>query len=445
MKSTMRMQVTGWLAAVVIMFVLAAGASAQIDPKEKAKDKTLDRTDQKVDQGIDKGLDKIENGVGNLFKKKDKDKPEAAEEKETEENGEQGEVDETPEGEQPGGAKPQDPLITYSKYDFVPGDKVIFFEDFSQDNVGDFPALWFTNKGGEVMTTNKYPGKWFRMNEDGMYYLEKGCKFPENFTLEFDVIPLGAEDDAESAGLEMTLLSSDEEGLFPVMYVPGKAGVVLYFSTLGGSHSYSGYENQNYSGIAGEYGKEKGLLTYGELNHVAVWVQKTRLRVYIHGDKVFDVPKALAAGYQYDQIRFKIDDYSAPLISSIRVAEAGGDTRSKLLTEGKLISYGIYFDSGSDKVKPESYGTLKSIATVLTENPTVRIRITGHTDSDGDEAMNLDLSKRRAQAVKASLNQEFGIDEGRMEADGKGESAPLAPNTTPEGKAANRRVEFVKL
>ena len=71
-----------------------------------------------------------------------------------------------------------------------------------------------------------------------------------------------------------------------------------------------------------------------------------------------------------------------------------------MLTEGKLITYGIYFDVNKDVVKPESYGTLKDIAQVLTDNPDVKVKIVGHTDSDGSDEANLDLSKRRAASVK---------------------------------------------
>jgi len=119
--------------------------------------------------------------------------------------------------------------------------------------------------------------------------------------------------------------------------------------------------------------------------------------------------------------------------------------RSKLLTEGKIISYGINFDSGKDVIKPESYGAIKAIADVLNENPDVRVQVVGHTDSDGNADSNLDLSKRRAAAVKDSLTKNFGIAATRIETDGKGQTEPLAPNNTTEGKAKNRRVEFVKI
>jgi OOP family OmpA-OmpF porin len=118
---------------------------------------------------------------------------------------------------------------------------------------------------------------------------------------------------------------------------------------------------------------------------------------------------------------------------------------TNLITEGKFVTHGILFDSGSDRIKAESYGALKDIANVLTENPTVKVKIIGHTDSDGEDANNLELSKKRAAAVKETLSKEFAIDPSRMETDGKGESQPADKNDTPVGKANNRRVEFVKL
>ena len=80
----------------------------------------------------------------------------------------------------------------------------------------------------------------------------------------------------------------------------------------------------------------------------------------------------------------------------------------------------------------------------LKENPDLKVKIIGHTDSDRDDKSNLDLSKQRALAVKNALINEFGIDGSRMETDGKGEVEPADKNSTAEGKANNRRVEFIK-
>jgi outer membrane protein OmpA-like peptidoglycan-associated protein len=99
----------------------------------------------------------------------------------------------------------------------------------------------------------------------------------------------------------------------------------------------------------------------------------------------------------------------------------------------------------SDNIKPESGTVLKEMATTLQENPIVRVKIIGHTDSDGADTANLALSQKRAAAVKTALSSFYGIDGSRIETDGKGESQPLNKNATASEKAENRRVEFIKL
>ena len=128
-----------------------------------------------------------------------------------------------------------------------------------------------------------------------------------------------------------------------------------------------------------------------------------------------------------------------------RLAVGAPDTRNKLLTDGKWVTHGILFDVNSDRVKPESYGALKEISNVFAESKDVKVQVVGNTDSDGDDAQNLDLSKRRAAAVRDVLVKQFGIDGARLMTGGKGESQPIDKNDTPAGKANNRRVEFVKM
>jgi outer membrane protein OmpA-like peptidoglycan-associated protein len=132
-------------------------------------------------------------------------------------------------------------------------------------------------------------------------------------------------------------------------------------------------------------------------------------------------------------------------ITNVKLAEGGEDLRGKLLKEGKFSTTGILFDSGSDKIKPESYGTLKKIAEALNAESAMDIKIIGHTDADGSDGNNLDLSKRRATSVMNTLEDEFGVSGSRLQTDGKGESEPVGDNATTEGKAQNRRVEFIKM
>ena len=212
--------------------------------------------------------------------------------------------------------------------------------------------------------------------------------------------------------------------------------------TFGYRSSYSAYNEEGYTidGI-----KDAPAMEPGKKYRLSFWVQKTRLRVYLDEVKIFDLPKVFEAGILLNQMRFELWESAIPMVTNFRIAAGLPDMRSKLITEGKLVSYGIYFDVNKDVVKPESYGTLKGIADILKENPAVRVKIVGHTDSDGADAANLELSKRRGASVKAELVKNFGIDASRLESDGLGETKPVAPNDTPSNKAMNRRVEFIKL
>jgi outer membrane protein OmpA-like peptidoglycan-associated protein len=167
--------------------------------------------------------------------------------------------------------------------------------------------------------------------------------------------------------------------------------------------------------------------------------------VYHQGKKALDGPTALPENGKYNRLRFWSGEYNHPFISNLKISTASPDMRNKLLTDGKLVSYGIYFDVNKDVIKPESYGTLKGIAAILNEVPDIKVKIVGHTDNDGADAANLDLSKRRAASVKAELAKSFGVNAERIVTDGMGESQPVAPNDTPVNKALNRRVEFIKL
>jgi outer membrane protein OmpA-like peptidoglycan-associated protein len=125
----------------------------------------------------------------------------------------------------------------------------------------------------------------------------------------------------------------------------------------------------------------------------------------------------------------------------------GGQTRTarELETAGRAVVYGIYFDFGSDRIKEESSTTLAEIAGILRQNPSWSLAVEGHTDNIGSDAYNLDLSKRRAAAVRQALVARYKIDGKRLQANGYGASHPKDTNGTLEGRARNRRVELVKV
>lgn len=412
------------LLILCILCFLSVSVQGQINLGQKVRNQTTNRADNKVDQGIDKSLDAAEDKVKDLFKKKKKN-PEAGLEKEQAEE---------PEAGQQVLPEAKNSLAAYSKFDFIPGEKVIFFDDFTQDAVGDFPALWFSDGSGEVVTMNNLPGKWLNLTAEGCYYPERDLQTSGNFTVEFDLVsPM------DQFELGFYLVAGDITDPNEGGAIPGKAGVKT--SITQHRITYSGYDKGSYT-LDGNADLE---LKPNELVHLSYWIQKQRLRIYVNERKVIDSPRVIPLGYNYNMLRFQLGDVYNPYITNFRVAAGLPDTRNKLITEGKLVTYGIYFDVNQDIVKPESYGTLKEIASILNEVPDVRVKIFGHTDADGEDAKNMDLSKRRAASVKAELAKSFGVNTERLDTDGLGETKPVAPNDTPVNKALNRRVEFVKL
>lgn len=115
-----------------------------------------------------------------------------------------------------------------------------------------------------------------------------------------------------------------------------------------------------------------------------------------------------------------------------------------LAAHGKVDVYGIRFDFDDARIKPESKPQLDAIGALLRAQPTLKLRVTGHTDNQGKDAYNRDLSQRRAQAIVTALVGDYGIAAERLAANGLGASAPVASNDTDAGRAQNRRVELTR-
>ena len=336
-------------------------------------------------------------------------------------------------------------IKAYSKFDFVPGDKIVVMEDFMQDAVGDFPDKWNTNASGETVTIEGKPGHWLMLNKQGIFMPEFIDSLPDNFTFEFDLL-------CDNPGKAWSLYSSIaalEDRNHPENWQSAPSRFTFTVAPQPDNNSSSMIERRkNGVGEASTSTSTKKFSDKTKPVHVAVWRQKERVRVYFDEEKVWDLPKAMANDAKYNSIVYWMQGAADGVnyyLTNLRLAVGAPDTRNKLLTEGKWVTHGILFDVNSATIKSESYGTLKEIAGVLKENTDVKVKIIGHTDADGDDKSNMDLSKRRAASVKEFLSKEFSIDESRMETDGMGESKPVDKNTTPAGKANNRRVEFIKI
>ena len=449
--------------------VIAFQSQAQIRinrPERVIERQAENRANRRIDQAVDKGLDKIEEGIGSIFKKKDKN-----EDVKKEEGGNNGTGNSEPAENKDGGGRmsggdandrtaegpgPEKAAFkSYSKFDFVPGEKIVASEDFSQDAVGDFPAKWNTNGSAEVVTIEGYDGKWLMLKQtkDASYIPDFIKNLPENFTLEYDLIYNNFDKEYAYQQWLYTAFYEAEKNDDNIQSESGGRGAVFGINGGMGSGSVSLVQTDK-NAYRTDLQGNRDMATVinpdnnGKIFHVAMWRQKQRLRVYVDDLKVFDLPRIFPADINLNAMRFHSElsrDNDQMFVSNIRLAVGAPDTRSKLITEGKFVTTGITFDVNSATIRPESYAVLKDIAATLNENPAVKVKIIGHTDSDGEDAANLALSKKRAESVKENLATEFGIDKSRLETDGKGETAPAAPNTTPEGKANNRRVEFVKM
>nr|WP_198160694.1 OmpA family protein [Pedobacter panaciterrae] len=353
----------------------------------------------------------------------------------------------------------QEQITSYSKFDFIPGEQVLYAEDFVQDNIGELPLNWNSNANGVLVGVESPKGNWLKLSKGKYLSGSKLKTFGNDYTIEWDMI--------------LNVVSKSGYYLPPVLFGAFSSGTdanddnkflrdhrlvnAFEFKIDPNEKLNTAIEMRSYNANKETFRNDRKTLsafgkTIRKVAHYALSIQGSRLRLWIDEVKVIDVPKAVNLGSPINQLFFGSettggydDENYSYLISNIKVASGKPDTRSKLITEGKFVTSGILFDVNSDQIKPQSYAVLKEIGDALTANPDVKIKITGHTDSDGSAASNLTLSKKRAESVKKFLNTTFSIKEDRMETDGKGLTLPIADNKTPAGKASNRRVEFVKL
>ncbi|MFT6995873.1 MAG: OOP family OmpA-OmpF porin, partial [Maribacter sp.] len=188
--------------------------------------------------------------------------------------------------------------------------------------------------------------------------------------------------------------------------------------------------------------------TVKEKHHISIAVNKQRFRLWMNEKKYIDVPRLLPKNVQMQGIKFTLrginTEKEAIYLSNFKIAKGGVDLRRKLLADGKISTNGILFDSGSANIQQQSMGIIQQIYQVMQQDATIKLKIVGHTDADGDDNTNQELSKKRAEAVKSALVNIYNVTSDRLTTEGKGESEPVGENDTTDGKAKNRRVEFIK-
>lgn len=429
------------LLLLIAAFILAGFSSAQsqtVGEKtvQKAKDKVATKADTKTDEVIDKGIEGIENGIKSLFKKKKKTETSTVESKDSlkASNVVTSEKEVTI-------SNASKNISAYGKYDFIAGEKVLYAENFERVAIGDFPADWNSNSSGEIVKVDNRAEKWLTLNKNGSYITEAIKKLDENFTLEFDAGLIGNPSNNYSGfGINF---NTEVDKLMEIQFTKGS---YLYLHPGAAEASFKIDATNGTAIIENSVSMANWNDSDNRFAHIAIWRQKGRLRLYVNENKLLDLPRFFAETQPYSFAFFRnfFNDCQL-LMANIKYAIGAPDTRNKLLIEGKFSTNGILFDVNSDQIKSESYGVLKEIATVLKENPTIQVKILGHTDSNGDDAKNLQLSIKRAEAIKKILISTFEIASARLTTDGRGETMPVDNNTSAQGKANNRRVEFIKL
>lgn len=383
--------------------------------KEKAIEKVEDRIESRADDAVDKGLNKTEDTI----KKSGKKKSTTQTSKESNEN----EANESSGTTQSPRSKAD---VSYLKYDFVAGNEVIFEDDLKGETKGEFPSKWDLLEGGsEIAQINgenvialvgyTYVTPLFKSPKDK--YL------PDEFTLEFDVF------------------LNEVNGEFALEFVNNSD------ETVANMHFWKESERFLFEWNMTDQGGKNGEDTYDNSpgwHHFALSFNKRAMKMYMDSKRVANIPNVTVKPSKVKFFARGDEDKSAFHIKNIRLAKGAVPLYDKLLADGKIITYGITFDVGKATIKPQSMGVINEICQMLKNHPDLKFSIEGHTDNTGNATSNQTLSEARAKAVCAKLT-DMGIDAGRLSAKGQGMNKPIGSNDTAEGRAKNRRVEFVKM
>jgi outer membrane protein OmpA-like peptidoglycan-associated protein len=318
-------------------------------------------------------------------------------------------------GERPGSG-------AWVNYDFVPGDMVLFYDDFMDGRVGDFP-IRFELLQGNWEIAEWQGSRFIRATAGGEIAVPLPATLPDRFTMEFPA--------SVQHGNAVIRVSTS-----PMREYSGST------PTLG--YAEGGLRPEKNQGPRTMTRRREGadreaLVTF------RIMADGDYMKMYLDDHRVANAPNAVFP--RTDKLYLTVgsaSDAKPIMIGPMRIAAGGLDLYDRLERDGRVATHGILFATDSDVIRPESTPTLTEIGTMLEQYPDLRLTIGGHTDSEGDDAYNQALSGRRAQAVKAYLVSAHSVDAGRLDTAGFGESEPVADNGSPEGRQQNRRVELVR-
>ena len=424
---------------MMVLVLVAVGGTTEVSAQNWLK-KLGEKVENAAKNAIERNAErKTEEVVDKVFEgdfgegKKDKDKQNNNGNNNADEVYDNGNGDATAQT-QP--QKGQSLEMTYAKSDFVAGDEIIFDDPMDNEQIGEFPSQWELIEGSvEVANIAGRQCIYFDPMGGTVAPLMKDMKsyLPDVFTLELDFFANRYESgfcdgynfcfyNAEKSVLEIFMNHTDTQ--------EGNKDIHWNYDTPSGDHR----------------GGDAQIIVQPEAwNHLAISFNKRALKVYVNGIRIANIPN-MAAPVRFDVVgrEWGTPDTFREAITNIRLAQGAVPLYDRMMSEGKFVTYGITFDVGKATIKPESMGEINRIVQLMTENPDLKFSVEGHTDNTGKEASNQTLSEQRSQAIVAKL-VELGIAQDRLTAVGKGQNSPIADNNTDEGRAKNRRVEFVKM
>ena len=422
------------LSTIVLLLLVAVSGNAQGFLRglgQRVADKGKEKVESKVDRTVDDAADRVLDG-----KKTDKKTRRTVEASDDENS----EVDATSGASQQ--AKPKKKAQGEDvKSDFVPGSVVIFEDDLKGEQMGEFPSKWdLLSNNAEVARMDGRMAIKFEhgSNTEITPLLEDGNRkyLPEVYTLEFDFFVTGEEDHTSAYRLS---LKPEDDGDESWVFI-GRDNI-----TWGVQHPLNGTLVEGNTSL-------ENINELEGWNHFALSFNKRALKVYVNNRRVINIPNAKAMDWFIIATEFWEDhiDY----ITNVRLAKGAValyDRNAQTMTAvekamaetGKFVTNNILFETGKSDLKDESMAEIAKVAEYMKKNPSVRFEVQGHTDNQGSDAINDPLSQKRAEAIVKAL-VDMGVDGWNLRAVGKGSHEPVADNKTDEGRAKNRRVEFIK-